>query len=111
LHYFVLLFCRTLFCLIAATNEQGDVWNKKVQDMNPAPSVSLFSSDIFDQVDDPKNHLKSCITPEIMNRFQKAGTPPHELVLKVNDICIVLRNLSKRNGLSNNVSWVILVLF
>ena len=66
--------------------------------------LSLFSSDIFDRVDDPKNHLKSCITPELMNRFTKAGAPPHELRLKVDDICIVLRNLSKRNGLSNNVS-------
>ena len=72
--------------------------------MNPNEAVSLFSSDIFDRVDDPKNHLKSCITPELMNRFTKAGAPPHELRLKVDDICIVLRNLSKRNGLSNNVS-------
>ena len=87
-----------------ATNEQGDDWNRKVQDMNPNEDVSLFSSNIFDRVDDPKNHLKSCITPELMNRFTKAGAPPHELRLKVDDICIVLRNLSKRNGLSNNVS-------
>lgn len=72
--------------------------------MNPARLCHLFSSDVFDRVDDPKNHLKKCITPEIMQRFLKAGVPPHDLVLKVNDICIVLRNLSKRNGLSNNVS-------
>lgn len=98
-----LIVCFLFLFHYTATNEQGDQWNKKVQDMNPAASVSLFSSDIFDQVDDPKNHLKSCISPEIMNRFTKAGTPPHELRLKVNDICIVLRNLSKRNGLSNNV--------
>ena len=105
--------CLQLYWLIAtfisflyhsATNEQGDAWNRKVQDMNLKDAVSLFSSDIFDQVDDPKNHLKSCITPEIMNRFTRAGAPPHELRLKVDDICIVLRNLSKRNGLSNNVS-------
>ena len=35
-----------------ATNEQGDEWNRKVQDMNPNEAVSLFSSDFFDRVDD-----------------------------------------------------------
>ncbi len=34
--------------------------------------------------------------------FGNSGIPPHILELKIGDICIVLRNLSIRDGLQNN---------
>jgi len=37
-----------------------------------------------------------------LNSIKKTSTPEHELNLKVGDICIVLRNLSKSNGLATN---------
>ncbi len=36
------------------------------------------------------------------NTIQYNGVPPHNLQLKVGDICIILRNLSVRDGLQND---------
>ena len=89
--------------ILAGTNVQGDEWNKVVQDLNPKAAFTLNSADVFNGCDDPNDHLKSMISTELLNRFDQSGVPAHVLVLKVNDICIVLRNLSKRHGLANNV--------
>jgi hypothetical protein len=88
--------------ILAATNEDGDEWNSIVQDMNPNEPRSYFSADVFDQVDDPNGFVQEMMTTEALNKFTKNGCPPHKLVLKVNDICIILRNLNKKDGLSNN---------
>jgi hypothetical protein len=43
------------------------------------------------------------MTTEALNSFNKNnGCPSHKLYLKINAICIVLRNLNKRDGLTNN---------
>lgn len=89
--------------ILAATNAIGDEWNEFVQNMNPEESVTCFSSDHFDEVDDVHGNLRNMITTEVMSRFDESGCPSHQLKLKRNDICIVLRNLSKRNGVANNV--------
>ena len=39
---------------------------------------------------------------EILHNFNNAGCPPHLLNLKRNDISILLRNLDKSAGLTNN---------
>src|SRR3546814_16989284 len=38
------------------------------------------------------------------------SVPPHDLQLAVGDICIVLRNLSKKDGLTNNRRVVVLAI-
>lgn len=88
--------------ILAATNEDGDEWNALVQDMNPNLSKEYFSADVFDNVDDEKGFVREMMTTEALNGFNKNGCPPHKLNLKVNDICIILRNLNKREGLTNN---------
>ena len=40
--------------------------------------------------------------PEVLNRFHKHNGPPNRLTLCVGDVCIILRNLSKRDALTNN---------
>ena len=60
------------------------------------------SSDKLCEVDDPNGHLYRMMTTEVLNGFNNNGIPPHLLKLKVGDICLVLRNLSKRHGLVTN---------
>jgi hypothetical protein len=42
------------------------------------------------------------LTTNVLNELNHTTVPPHVLQLKVNDICLVTRNLSKRYGLANN---------
>ena len=62
----------------------------------------LASHDQLTESDDPHNILKQMLTDDVLNNFNNNGVPPHLLQLKVNDICIVLRNLNKKEGLTNN---------
>ena len=48
------------------------------------------------------------LTVDVLNNFNKNGVPPHNLILKVGDICIVLRNLARKEGLTNNTRVKIL---
>jgi hypothetical protein len=88
--------------ILAATNVQVDRWNQIVQEMNVLPLQTLTSKDTFADVDDPKGHLKVMLTTNVLNELNHTTVPPHVLQLKVNDICLVTRNLSKRYGLANN---------
>ncbi len=40
-------------------------------------------------MDDPKGHLKKMLSASVLNGFRKNGIPDHELLLKVDDICLV----------------------
>jgi hypothetical protein len=42
------------------------------------------------------------LTTNVLNQMNHTSVPPHILELKVNDICLITRNLSKRYGLANN---------
>ena len=46
--------------------------------------------------------LRSMLTDDVLNKYNKNGIPPHVLNLKINDTCIILRNLNKKEGLTNN---------
>jgi len=88
--------------ILAGTNEEVDKWNEEVQALNTYPQISLASHDELAESDDPHNILRSMLTDDVLNNYNKNGVPPHVLNLKVNDTCIVLRNLNKKDGLTNN---------
>ena len=88
--------------ILATTNEKVDKWNETIQDLNPNELRTLTSADQLAEVDDPKSILKDMLTEDILKHFNKNGVPPHILRLKVGDICIILRNLSKKDNLTNN---------
>jgi len=89
--------------ILAVTNESVDMWNNTVQQMNPETVIhTLCSVDHLCEVDDPNDVLKNMLTEDVLHNFNNAGCPPHVLQLKVNDICILLRNLDKAAGLTNN---------
>ena len=91
--------------ILAGTNKEVDYWNKRIQCMNPNQMSTLrklISADVLCEVDDPKGILKAMLTTEVLNTFNNNSVPPHELYLAVGDICIILRNLSKKDSLANN---------
>jgi hypothetical protein len=89
-------------CILAARNDRGDRWNEIVQDMNPNEKVLYKSKDVLCEVDDPHGRLQRMLTTAVLNDCNNNGVPPHLLHLKKGDICLVLRNLSKRHGLVTN---------
>ena len=89
-------------CILAATNERGDMWNKTIQQMNQNRMHILKSTDFLCDVDDPFGHLNSAMNRTALNSIHKTATPDHELNLKVGDICILLRNLLRTCGLATN---------
>ena len=44
-------------------------------------------------MDDPNGHLQNILTEQVLNNFNNNGVPQHNLELKVNDVCLVLRSL------------------
>jgi len=88
--------------ILSITNTGVDQWNEQVQNMNPNSEFLLSSDDSLNEVDDPKEILKNMLSEDVLNNFNNNSVPPHQLKLKVGDICIVLRNLAKKHGLTNN---------
>ena len=89
--------------ILCGTNDAVDEWNSRIQELNPNILLEpLASHDQLTESDDPHNILKQMLTDDVLNNFNNNGVPPHLLQLKVNDICIVLRNLNKKEGLTNN---------
>jgi hypothetical protein len=100
-----LMHTRAILC---ATNVQVDEWNSIIQDLNINPMHVLPSVDTVKQIDDPHGHLQRMISESVLERFQKSGVPNHRLFLKENDICLVMRNLNKKEGLTTNTRVKIL---
>jgi len=92
----------TTSSILAATNERGDMWNKTIQDMNPSRAHLLKSKDFMCDVDDPYNILCNAMTEAALNSITKTSIPDHVLELKVGDIALILRSLSKASGLATN---------
>jgi hypothetical protein len=89
-------------CILAVTNKQTQEWNAFIQNLNENSSQTLMSYDSFNEVDDPHDFLKNMVTEHVMNKFNDNQAPQHELVLKIDDICILLANVDKEVGLTKN---------
>jgi hypothetical protein len=87
---------------LAATNVQCDEWNALVQEMNPNIASEYKSRDKLCEVDDLQGNIAQMLTESVLNDFNNNGILPHVLKVKVGDICIILRNLCKSNGLVTN---------
>lgn len=90
-------------CILAATNAQVDFWNAEVQKLNHQLTWTLLSKDSVDGCDDPRGYLARMVTEDVMNRYDDPSTsPPHKLNLKLHDICILMRAVSKCDMLATN---------
>jgi len=92
---------------LAISNNDVDKWNAKILKMNPNQAVSLISKNNLCEVDDPHGILNKMLSKEVLNKFNNNSCPPHELILKIGDICIITRNIAKREGLANNARVLI----
>ena len=88
--------------ILCATNKSVNEWNNLIQSYNSEKEHTLYSYNSFDMVDDVNNTIKAMITPHVLQSYNESNVPPHKLVLKVNDICFIMRNLNKKEGLTNN---------
>ncbi len=79
-------FSATILC---CNNKSLNMWNAVAQEMNPSQEHMLRSKVSFTEADDTRGHLKKMLSGSMLNGFQKNGIHDHELILKVNDICLV----------------------
>jgi len=93
--------------LLAISNKDVDTWNSKIQQLNTNTAVSLISKDSLCEVDDPHGILKQMLSEDILHQFNNNSCPPHELILKRGDVCIITRNIAKQEGLTNNARVMI----
>jgi hypothetical protein len=77
--------------LIVGTNKEVDTWNKTIQQLNNNETHVLLSTDYLADVDDDKGIIKKMLTTRVLNSKNHSSVPPHELHLKLHDVCILTR--------------------
>jgi hypothetical protein len=86
----------------ASSNVNVDRWNSTVQNLNFNEAHNLKSKDSFSEVDDEHGYIAKMLSVHTLNAFQKNGVPHHELILKVDNICIIIRSINGL-GIANNM--------
>ena len=94
--------------VVAVTNNQIYFWNNEIQKLNKNKAITLFSTNKFADIDDPYNNLMELFKIENVNeRIVNHDVPIHNLTLKVDDICLLCVNYSRRIGLTKNRKVII----
>ena len=88
--------------ILATTNKCVQEWNDIIQALNPQPTKVLLARNKFCEVDDPYGILAGMIDDKVLEKYNVHGFPPHELKLKVDDICLVCRAIKTQNVPSNS---------
>jgi len=81
--------------------------NDLITERLPGESRTYLSADTIDMAelcdeDGDAHGLHDALTTEFLNTLDHNGAPPHELTVKKGMVLILLRNLSRRDGLMNN---------
>jgi hypothetical protein len=88
--------------ILCGTNIAADNFNRVILQCLNGDPIILNSSDSFvGEVDLTLN------TVEFLNSLQHPGVPEHTIVLKANCICILMRNISSKDGLMNNCKVIV----
>lgn len=85
--------------ILAPTNEECHHINSEAIHLLPGPPTHLASVDKHDV--DPAEHNEELMPTDYLNSLIPSNFPPHDLVLKVGAIVILVRNLSVKDGLCN----------
>jgi hypothetical protein len=88
--------------ILATTNDEVDKWNDKISSLNPSAESIMFSKTWFSEVDDLHGNMKFMLNETALNNINRNGVPPHQLKLKVDDICILMQNINVKDGITNN---------
>ena len=90
--------------ILAATNENVDSINDHILSRMPGREHHLLSSDKIITDDE---EMPNSISVEYLNKVDVAGTPPHDLTLKMGASVFFIRNINFDNGLVNGKKGII----
>ena len=100
-----------LKAILCSTNAIVDEWNAVIQGLNQNQIFEYRSKDTVDGIDDPNNYLANMINDSVLQRYHQPGVAPNNILrLKVNDICMVMRNINRKDGLVKNLRVKIVAL-
>ena len=91
--------------ILCTTNDCALKVNDKVTKTFPGTSKTYCSADSI--VFDCGDTSTIIFTTETLNNFTPSGMPPHELILKVGSVVMLMRNMSIKHGLCNGTRLVV----
>jgi ATP-dependent DNA helicase PIF1 len=98
-------------CILAVTNKQVHIFNKKVlSKLNQVSKTYLASDSIQETPDFEDDNILEEAESSLLDFYSVhdiSGFPQHSLTLKIGSFCRILRNLSIDNGLVKNTRVVI----
>jgi hypothetical protein len=77
--------------VIVGTNKSVEMWNSKIQQRNTNELNVYTSTDYLADIDDDNNYIKDMLSTRLLNTKNHSSAPPHELKLKIGDVCILTR--------------------
>jgi hypothetical protein len=95
--------------ILSPYNGFVDEFNSDILDQLPGDATTYYSSDSIEDDDERAVNVvdNPLATPDFLNAQNEPGNPPHELHLKVNSICRLLRNFSSKKGLTKNTRVIV----
>ncbi|XP_072073598.1 uncharacterized protein [Arachis hypogaea] len=93
--------------ILAPTLQIVDEINQYMMSLNPAETITYYSSDKACATEANNDLLASIHTPEFLNTIKCSGVPNHELTVKVGTPIMLLRNIDHSAGLCNGTRLVI----
>uniref|UniRef100_A0A914YVZ4 ATP-dependent DNA helicase n=1 Tax=Panagrolaimus superbus TaxID=310955 RepID=A0A914YVZ4_9BILA len=91
--------------ILSARNADVDELNKEVVEKLDPSNERVYTS--IDSAIDGEA-LQELITQEYLNSLNPASLPPHELRLRKNTVIMLIRNLSKNEGLCNGTRLLVI---
>jgi len=92
-----------LKAILCSTNLIVDEWNSVIQAKNMNPIREYGSTDKIKDMDDPNKILARMLNESVLQKYNVTGVPPHKLLLKKDDICMIMRNVDRKEGLAKNL--------
>ena len=74
-----------------------------IQAINPNEIREYTSTDKIKDMDDPNNILAGMINESVLERYNVTGVPNNILRFKKDDICMIMRNINRKEGLAKNL--------
>ena len=88
--------------ILAAKNKDVDRLNKKASEYFPGTAKEYLSADtVIDE------YQRNIYPTEFLNQINDSSLPQHQLLLKINQPVILLRNIAQSEGLCNGTRLII----
>nr|XP_043639442.1 uncharacterized protein LOC122610526 [Erigeron canadensis] len=87
--------------ILAPTHDVVSSINERLLEMMPGDVSTYLSSDALCESEQNSEINAALFSTEVLNTLKLSGMPNHKLVLKVEALIMLLRNLDQQNGLCN----------